>query len=158
MGISAPVLIGASVASSALQLGNIGRGVAFGKRQERLKRRLLDRQIKEEVRLAEFREAQRSADLAKQLSIQMAALNGVGVLTSGGTADFLKESLELQAATDRARDAGSTAETINQLLVGISQSRLTQRETAIGAGVGGAKALSEGVTDAARSGILAGEK
>jgi hypothetical protein len=50
----------------------------------------------------------------------------------------------MQAAVDRARDAGSTAETINQLIVGIDQSRLTQQEQTIAGGADLADSLLSG--------------
>lgn len=143
MGVTSAMMITATVASTAMSAGQAGRGIRFNKRQERLRRKMLGRQIEEELRLAEFREAQRSQQLASKIATQMAVINGVGIL-GGKTTDYLRDSLEMQAAVDRARDAGSTAETINQLIVGIDQSRLTQQESTLAGGADLADSLLSG--------------
>jgi hypothetical protein len=139
-------MITATVASTAMKAGEAGRGIRFKKRQARLEQQLNIRELQEHIRLAEYNEGLRTRKLASKIATQMAVVNGAGIL-GGKTTDYLRDSLEMQAAVERARQADSAAETVNQLLVGVQQSRLEQQETTLAGGFSLADTIAGGSSD-----------
>lgn len=149
-----PLMLGSQVANTALQAVNTGLKFRHQKKQARRQREALKDQIQEEMRIHMFQQAQRANALAQAVGSQVANLYGVGVMQSMGTGALLQASAEMSKRVQDAEAAASTASAIGQLVTGIEQSILGDRNRVVSTifdsvelGLTGATSIGQSGTD-----------